>query len=87
MENFTADLLETIIFWEKHTEIYESLESMLRKKYRVRTKDSEAQTKMDGIKFLLQTVCAAQMESADELRKLEPELTEKFIIEKYDTEA
>jgi len=84
MESIAAELIEDIIFWEKHTEIYESLESILRSKYNIRTKDSEALTKKDGIKFLLETVCEARMESAEELRKLEPELTDKFIITKYE---
>lgn len=86
MESIAAELIEEVIFWEKHTEIYESLESTLRSKYNVRTKDSEALTKKDGIKFLLETICEARMESPDELRKLEPVLTDKFIISKYDKE-
>jgi hypothetical protein len=84
MENITLDLLEDVIFWEKHTEIYDSLESILRKKYRISTKDSEAKTQMDGVRFLLRTICEARIETADKLRSLEPELTEKFIIEKID---
>lgn len=87
MENIASELIEDIIFWEKHTEIYESLESIIRSRYNVRTKDSEALAKKDGIKFLLDTVCEARMESPDELRKLEPVLTDKFIIVKYDKEA
>jgi len=82
MESIALELIEDVIFWEKHTEIYESLESILRKKYRICTKDSEAKTQKDGVRFLLQTICEARMESADKLILLEPELSQKFIIEK-----
>ncbi len=81
-ENLTKDLLEDVIFWEKHTEIYQSLESFIRERYKVRTKDSEAKFTRDGIRHLLDTICEARIESSDKLRYLEPELTEKFIIEK-----
>jgi len=82
MESTALELIEDVIFWEKHTEIYDSLESILRKKYRISTKDSEAKTQIDGVRFLLQTICEARIESPDKLRSLEPELTEKFIIQK-----
>jgi len=82
MESTALELIEDVIFWEKHTEIYDSLESILRKKYRISTKDSEAKTQIDGVRFLLQTICEARIESPDKLRSLQPELTEKFIIQK-----
>jgi hypothetical protein len=82
MKEVTLELIETVIFWEKHTEIYDSLESIIRKKYRISSKDSEAKTQMDGVRFLLQTICEARIESPDKLRSIEPELTQKFIIEK-----
>jgi hypothetical protein len=84
MESIALELIEDVIFWEKHTEIYESLESILRRKYRISTKNTEAKTQMDGVRFLLQTICAARIESEDKLRYLEPELSRKFIIQKID---
>jgi len=81
-ENLTKDLLEDVIFWEKHTEIYQSLESFIRERYKVIPKNPEKKGNRDGVRFLLETICEARIESSDKLRYLEPELTEKFIIEK-----
>ena len=35
-----------------------------------------------GVRFLLGTICEARIELSDKLRYLEPELSEKFTIEK-----
>lgn len=84
MAQITHELIEDIIFWEKHTEIYQSLESFLSERYKVTLVDLEKKHSKNGVRFLLDTVCAARMENAEKLRNLEPELTEKFIIEKKD---
>lgn len=70
-------LLEDVIFWEKHTEIYESLEATLRKKYFIKPK---VDNKRDSVKLLLDTICSAQMDKIDDLRTLAPEINEKFLI-------
>lgn len=40
-ENLTIELLENVIFWEKHPEIYQSLESFIRERYKVIPKNPE----------------------------------------------
>lgn len=81
-ENLTIELLENVIFWEKHPEIYQSLESFIRERYKVIPKNLEKKEVRDGVRFLLETICEARIESSDKLRYLEPELSEKFTIEK-----
>ena len=34
-EPATEELVDTVVFWEKHTEIYESLEKMLNDRFKI----------------------------------------------------
>ena len=52
-ENLTIELLENVIFWEKHPEIYQSLESFIRERYKVIPKNLEKKEVRDGVRFLL----------------------------------
>jgi hypothetical protein len=76
MEGTTLELIEDVIFWERHTEIYDSLEKFLGDRYIV-TKEG-----MKAIKGIISEFMAAQMDQAEDLRKLDPKIFEKYIITK-----
>ena len=76
MEEVTLDLIETVIFWEKHTEIYDSLEKFLEDRYIVTKEGKKA------VKEIISEFMAAQMDQAEDLRKLDPKIFEKYTITK-----
>lgn len=76
MESITLELIEDVIFWEKHTEIYDSLEKFLEEKYIVTKKGKKA------IRDIISEFMAAQMDQAEDFRTLEPKLVEQFDIKK-----
>lgn len=77
MGTIAAELIEDVIFWEKHTEIYESLEQILNDKYIILSDGKKA------TREVINVFMGAQMEKADDLRILEPEVA-KFNIRKRD---
>jgi len=77
MESIAAELIEDVIFWEKHTEIYESLEQILNDKYIILADGKKA------TREVINVFMSAQMEREDDLRILEPEVA-KFNIRKRD---
>ena len=68
MEEVTLELIETVIFWEKHTEIYDSLEKFLEDRYLV------AREGKNAVKEIISVFMAAQMDQAEDFRKLDPKL-------------
>lgn len=77
MGTIAAELIEDVIFWEKHTEIYESLEQILNDKYIILSDGKKA------TREVINVFMSAQMEKADDLRTLESEVA-KFNIRKRD---
>jgi hypothetical protein len=85
MESPALELIEDVIFWEKHTEIYESLESILRNKYivsRVKSKEEHEVLESDGIRDIISYFINAEMEQEDDFRELESDISQKFNITK-----
>ncbi len=80
MEEKTLDLIETVIFWEKHTEIYDSLEKFLEDRFTV-IKDGKK-----AIKEIISVFMAAQMDQAEDFRKLDPKIFEPYTITKNGSE-
>jgi len=78
MEEVTLELIETVIFWEKHTEIYDSLEKFLEDRYIV------AREGKNAVKEIISVFMAAQMDQAEDFRKLDPKLFENYTITKKD---
>lgn len=76
MESTTLELIEDVIFWEKHTEIYDSLEKFLEDKYIV-TREGKS-----SIRDIISEFMDAQMDQAEDFRTLEPKLVEQFDIKK-----
>jgi TPP-dependent pyruvate/acetoin dehydrogenase alpha subunit len=76
MEGTTLELIETVIFWEKHTEIYDSLEKFLEDRFIVTKEDKKA------IKEIISEFMAAQMDQAEDFRQLDPKIFEKYTITK-----
>lgn len=76
MEGTTLELIETVIFWEKHTEIYDSLEKFLEDRFIVTKEDKKA------IKEIISEFMAAQMDQAEDFRELDPKIFEKYTITK-----
>ena len=72
----TLELIEDVIFWEKHTEIYDSLEKFLEEKYIVTKEGKKA------IRNIISEFMAAQMDRAEDFRTLESKLAEQFDIKK-----
>jgi hypothetical protein len=85
MENATLELIEDLIFWEKHTEIYESLEEILRKKYivtRIPAVEEHELFQKDGIRDIISYFIGAEMDKEDNFRQLEGDVSKKFNIKK-----
>jgi hypothetical protein len=78
MEETTLELIEAVIFWEKHTEIYDSLEKFLEDRFIVTKDDKKA------IKEIISEFVAAHMDQAKDFRKLDPNIFEKYTIIKKD---
>jgi hypothetical protein len=70
-------LIEDVIFWEKHTEIQDSLEMTLRQKYIVISVDPKEK---DGIRAVIAFFITANMDSVDNYRTLKDELDKQFSI-------
>lgn len=81
MEGATLDLVETVIFWEKHTEIYDSLEKFLEDRYIVTKEGKKA------VKEIISEFMAAQMDQAEDFRQLDSKIFEKYRIIKKDEPA
>lgn len=75
--NPAEKLLEEVIFWERHPEIYESLESIIRTNYHIKSKIND---KKDGVRLLLDVLVEAKMDKNENLRNLVPMITENFEI-------
>lgn len=78
MKEETLELIETVIFWEKHTEIYDSLEKFLEDRFIVIKEDKKA------VKEIISVFMAAQMDQAEDFRQLDPKLFENYTITKKD---
>ena len=74
MEETILELIEDVIFWEKHTEIYDSLEKFLEDRYII-TKEGN-----NGVKDIISIFMAAQMDQAEDFRKLDLTKFEKYTI-------
>lgn len=75
----SEQLIEDVIFWEKHTEIYDSLEKTLRDKYVVKSKDENPREK-DGILSVIRFFIGAQMDNVDNYRTLKNDIENHFYI-------
>jgi hypothetical protein len=76
MEGAALELIEDVIFWEKHTEIYDSLEKFLGDRYIV-TKEGK-----NAIREIISEFINAQMDQAENFRTLEPNFAKHFDIKK-----
>ena len=72
-------LIEDVIFWEKHTEIYDSLEKTLRNKYIISTKEENPPEK-DGILAIIRFFIGAQVDNTDNYRVLKDDIEREFQI-------
>lgn len=75
----SEQLIEDVIFWEKHTEIQDSLEMTLRQKYIVKSKDENPREK-DGILSVIRFFIGAQMDKEDNYRELKNNIETHFYI-------
>ncbi len=80
MEETTLELIETVIFWEKHTEIYDSLEKFLEDRFSIIKEGKKA------VKEIISVFMAAQMDQAEDFRKLDSKLFESYTITKNGSE-
>jgi hypothetical protein len=82
MKETTLELIETVIFWEKHTEIYDSLEKFIGDRYVVYKKGKGGK---GPVRELISEFINAQMEREDDFRKLDPKIFEKYTVTKNDS--
>jgi hypothetical protein len=85
MESVALELIEDVIFWEKHTEIYDSLEETLRRKYNIKRKELVENHEVfikDGIRDIISYFIGAEMEKEDDFRTREEDIKKKFEITK-----
>ena len=74
----SKQLIEDVIFWEKHTEIYDSLEKTLREKYVITPIDKKEK---DGIRAVISFFISANMDNVDDYRTLGDEVKKQFNIQ------
>lgn len=79
-EEVVEELINDVIFWEKHTEIYTSLETILSRKYIIEEKDV-TNPKRSGVKRLIDEIVSARMDLAEYPTLVKP-LSEKFTVNK-----